>query len=61
MKRFVHVFALWMAALAALHVPGFAQGKTVPEIPFESVPNFLKLPPNLYPVSYTHLDVYKRQ
>ena len=48
MKRFVHVFALWMAALAALHVPGFAQGKTVPEIPFESVPNFLKLPPNLY-------------
>src|ERR1019366_3217367 len=25
-----------------------AQGKPVPEIPFESVPHFLKMPPNLY-------------
>src|SRR5260370_33417563 len=25
-----------------------AQGKAAPEIPFDSVPNFLKLPPNLY-------------
>lgn len=27
---------------------GVGQGKSVPEIPFESVPNFLKMPPNLY-------------
>jgi len=26
----------------------FAQEETVPEIPYRSVPNFLKLPPNLY-------------
>src|SRR5271170_3403223 len=25
-----------------------AKAENVPEIPFESVPNFLKLPPNLY-------------
>ena len=44
MKRF---------ALAVLFSLGFpcallAQGKAVPEIPFESVPHFLKMPPNLY-------------
>jgi hypothetical protein len=36
----------------ALGAPAFAQTKAkaenVPEIPFRSVPNFLKLPPNLY-------------
>src|SRR5471032_2176963 len=40
-KRFVLAVALWVA------VP-MAMGQTVPEIPFDSVPNFLKLPPNLY-------------
>ncbi len=36
--------ALCLALLAA---PALAQ-QTVPEIPFDSVPNFLKLPPDLY-------------
>ena len=43
--------ALIAAGLAAA-TPGYAQSKAkaqnVPEIPFESVPNFLKFPPNLY-------------
>ena len=41
MKRSVLAVALWMT------VP-LAVCQTVPEIPFDSVPNFLKLPPNLY-------------
>ena len=40
-----------IVALVAAH-PAFAQSKAkaenVPEIPYDSVPNFLKLPPNLY-------------
>jgi DNA-binding beta-propeller fold protein YncE len=36
--------ALCLAAPSAL----FAQSQPVPQIPFDSVPNFLKLPPNLY-------------
>jgi hypothetical protein len=32
----------------AMSFATFAQGQTVPAIPFDSVPNFLKLPPNLY-------------
>ncbi|HUB95572.1 MAG TPA: peptidyl-alpha-hydroxyglycine alpha-amidating lyase family protein, partial [Stellaceae bacterium] len=38
------MLALCLALLAA---PAFAQ-QSVPEIPFDSVPNFLKLPPDLY-------------
>ncbi len=49
MRRYLtcHVFVFLLCA-----VPVFAQAKAkaqnVPEIPYESVPNFLKLPPNLY-------------
>jgi hypothetical protein len=43
MKRFVLVLAIFMAAPLGL----FAQ-EAAPEIPFDSVPNVLKLPPNLY-------------
>ena len=39
-------------ALAVSAAPAFAQAKAkaqnVPEIPYESVPNFLKMPPDLY-------------
>ena len=43
----------WVVLAACLFAhPGFAQSKAkaenVPEIPYDSVPNFLKLPPNLY-------------
>jgi len=44
--------ALIAAAMLACPSPSWAQTQAkavnVPEIPFESVPNFLKLPPNLY-------------
>jgi DNA-binding beta-propeller fold protein YncE len=43
MKRFALVLAIFLAAPLAL----FAQ-QAAPEIPFESVPNLLKLPPDLY-------------
>ena len=44
MKRFA------LAVMVSLGFSGalLAQGKAVPEIPFESVPHFLKMPPNLY-------------
>jgi DNA-binding beta-propeller fold protein YncE len=41
MKRFLAIFLLLSSAAA------FAQDP-IPEIPFDSVPNFLKLPPDLY-------------
>src|SRR4026207_2174033 len=45
MKRFIEVCVFTVL----LATPGFAQGgQGVKEIPYESVPNFLKLPPNLY-------------
>jgi hypothetical protein len=39
-----------LALTAALMAPSalLAQSQTVPQIPFDSVPNFLKLPPNMY-------------
>src|SRR5688572_21155104 len=44
--------AAGLLVLVALWAPLAAQSKAkaenVPEIPYESVPNFLKLPPNLY-------------
>jgi DNA-binding beta-propeller fold protein YncE len=43
-KRFAFIVALCLAAPAVL----IAQGQAVPEIPFDSVPNFIKLPPNMY-------------
>ncbi len=44
MKRFVLVLALCVAVSLAR----FAQGQVVPEIAFDSVPDFLKLPPDIY-------------
>jgi hypothetical protein len=45
------LLACWFALLAVA-VPSFAQSKAkaenVPEIPYDSVPDFLKLPPDLY-------------
>src|SRR6266700_1556585 len=43
-KRFALALTLCMAVPFAL----FAQNQAAPEIPFDSVPNFLKLPPNIY-------------
>ena len=44
MKRFALALRFALAVPSAL----FAQGQAAPEIPFDSVPNFLKLPPNMY-------------
>ena len=44
MKCFALALTLCLAVPSAL----FAQEHAVPEIPFDSVPNFLKLPPKLY-------------
>ena len=44
MKR----LALAVTFSIGLSQAALAQGKAVPEIPFESVPHFLKMPPNLY-------------
>ena len=38
----------FLAAIACFSVVAFAQDGHVSEIPFDSVPNFLKLPPDLY-------------
>ena len=50
MRRRLPSRVLLVLLLAAQ--PGFAQSKAkadnVPEIPYQSVPDFLKLPPNLY-------------
>jgi DNA-binding beta-propeller fold protein YncE len=43
-KRFGLVGVLCVAVALSLR----AQAQSVPEIPFDSVPNFLKLPPNMY-------------
>src|SRR5262245_29749043 len=46
MKRFIQAYFLIMTALV---MTTFAQGgQGIKEIPYDSVPNFLKLPPNLY-------------
>src|ERR1700760_2752353 len=44
LKRFAFALTLCIAVPASL----LAQAQRAPEIPFDSVPNFLKLPPNLY-------------
>jgi len=49
MKRDVNGCLVLMALLVA--APAFGQARpkaNAPEIPFESVPNFLKMPPDLY-------------
>ncbi len=52
MTRCARFGVIVVALVAAASVCAFAQAKAkaqnVPEIPYESVPNFLKLPPNLY-------------
>jgi DNA-binding beta-propeller fold protein YncE len=44
MNRITLTLTLCLAASSAL----LAQNQPVPQIPFDSVPNFLKLPPNIY-------------
>src|SRR5258708_17820840 len=44
LKRLTLALTLCLAAPSAL----FAQDHAAPEIPFESIPDFLKLPPNMY-------------
>jgi len=44
MKPFALALTLCLAAPLSL----FAQSQAMPEIPFDSVPNFLKLPPDMY-------------
>lgn len=42
------IYVLALTAMTVLCLGAFAQKATPPEIPYDSVPNFLKLPPNLY-------------
>src|SRR5262245_20260683 len=50
--RFLVLIAAATAALIGVATPSLAQSKAkaqnVPEIPYDSVPNFFKLPPNQY-------------
>jgi len=41
---------LWLVGLTAalLSTSAYAQSTSAPEIPFESVPNFVKLPPDMH-------------
>jgi hypothetical protein len=48
MKRLVSVVTTLLALVLALAAFTSAQKASVPEIPFRSVPDFLKLPPNMY-------------
>ena len=48
MKRLVTVVTTLFALVLALPGSGLAQSSSVPEIPYRSVPDFLKLPPNMY-------------
>ena len=41
MRRFVMVVMVCLLAMVA-------RGQAVPQIPFDSVPNFLKLPPDMH-------------
>ena len=47
MRRFGLAGAVGVAMMLGLVARGSAQGQAVPEIPFESAPNFLKLPANM--------------
>ena len=52
MTRFVHACLVLAALVMATTAVGLAQNRAkaenVPEIPFESVPNFLQMPPDVY-------------
>jgi DNA-binding beta-propeller fold protein YncE len=48
MKRLVSVVATLLVLVLALAGSTLAQSSSVPEIPYRSVPDFLKLPPNMY-------------
>jgi hypothetical protein len=48
MKSLIAVSALFLAMVLSLVGSSGAQNSAVPEIPFRSVPDFLKLPPDLY-------------
>ncbi|MGD0974607.1 MAG: peptidyl-alpha-hydroxyglycine alpha-amidating lyase family protein [Candidatus Korobacteraceae bacterium] len=48
MKRLVTVATTLLALVIALAGSTLAQSSSVPEIPYRSVPDFLKLPPNMY-------------
>ena len=48
MKRLVSVMTILLALTLALAGSSLAQSPSVPEIPYRSVPDFLKLPPNMY-------------
>ncbi|MGA3127824.1 MAG: peptidyl-alpha-hydroxyglycine alpha-amidating lyase family protein [Candidatus Korobacteraceae bacterium] len=48
MKRLITFEAILLALLLVLVGATLAQSLSVPEIPFRSVPDFLKLPPNMY-------------
>jgi len=48
MKRMVSVVTTLLALLLALAAFSLAQSASVPEIPYRSVSDFLKLPPNMY-------------
>lgn len=47
-KRFALALVVCVVASFALCVRGWGQGQAVPEIHFQSVPDFLKLPPDIY-------------
>ena len=46
-SQLVLLLAIVLASLP-LHAQSKARAENVPEIPYDSVPNFLKLPPHLY-------------
>jgi len=48
MKRLITAVTALLALFLALAGSSLAQSSSVPEIPFRSVPDFLKLPPNMY-------------
>ena len=48
MKRLLSVAVTFMVLVLALAGSSLAQSSPVPEIPYRSVPDFLKLPPNMY-------------
>jgi sugar lactone lactonase YvrE len=48
MKRLVTVATTLLALVIALAGSTLAQSSSAPEIPYRSVPDFLKLPPNMY-------------
>lgn len=48
MQRLIAAVSVVLASILLLAGFAVAQESTPPEIPFSSVPNFLKLPPNLY-------------